>query len=484
MKREMMMGLVLVVGSVGCSTPEVANGQLQCAEASRACPDGFHCATDGTCWRDGDDPPTPDGPPASPEAGDGPDPLGAVAASLAGLVWKLPCGTVTGAACNTAPNATATAIVGGTPGTTYDITVHLRGVVEQKAYTGGCADGFWLAGGAPVDDGYNVFQLTISSPPQTYFVNQGESSHTYVDALDLTRTFRADAGATVTLYLDAGDGAEIKNVGMDGTTPVEVAGVPSALIAQPYAGQFVALDVTDVKVDPFATGSPGSGSPGGALAFAGGQRVAIGDAAALHPTSLTAEAWATYDGANGSYQSIVGKATGSGPLDSFTLWVSDGQLAAGVVTNGMTGAAHVPFSAAAGAWHHYAMTYDGAATRTSLYVDGQLVACAKGQPAPTYDASPLFIGADLEYGMPDGWWKGAIDEVRVWSAARSGDQIWADMHAHALGATPGLLGEWTFDEGAGQTASDSSGHGHTGVLGGTMTAEAADPQWIPSTVPH
>src|SRR5262245_13516537 len=57
-----------------------------------------------------------------------------VAGSLSGLVWKLPCeggNPNDPTTCRTTPKTVSTT-VGGTAGVTYDITVHLRGVFEQK----------------------------------------------------------------------------------------------------------------------------------------------------------------------------------------------------------------------------------------------------------------------------------------------------------------------------------------------------------------
>ncbi|HVY28799.1 MAG TPA: hypothetical protein VHB79_19720 [Polyangiaceae bacterium] len=54
----------------------------------------------------------------------------------------------------------------------------------------------------------------------------------------------------------------------------------------------------------------------------------------------------------------------------------------------------------------------------------------------------------------------------------------ADLHAHQLGPTRGLVAEWTFDAGAGQTVADSSGNALDAVLGSTSDVEASDPAWI------
>lgn len=52
--------LLIAVAAGGCFSPSYRDGDLRCAAGSgRACPDGFHCAVDGACWRDGRDPPRP-----------------------------------------------------------------------------------------------------------------------------------------------------------------------------------------------------------------------------------------------------------------------------------------------------------------------------------------------------------------------------------------------------------------------------------------
>lgn len=40
----------------GCFSPQYGSGDLLCSVPDRRCPEGFHCAFDGRCWRDGEDP--------------------------------------------------------------------------------------------------------------------------------------------------------------------------------------------------------------------------------------------------------------------------------------------------------------------------------------------------------------------------------------------------------------------------------------------
>jgi hypothetical protein len=79
----------------------------------------------------------------------------AVAVSLSGLRWELPCAASTSAnVCSVAGFTTKTTTMGGVPGALYALQLRFRGVVEQKTYTGGQADGYWYIGGASNGDAY------------------------------------------------------------------------------------------------------------------------------------------------------------------------------------------------------------------------------------------------------------------------------------------------------------------------------------------
>ena len=84
--------------------------------------------------------------------------------------------------------------------------------------------------------------LDVSSPGQTYFVNQG-ISHRVVVALDYTETVPIASGATVTLHADSRDSYELRNVDSSGQ-PIVVPGVAPAPGA--FDGQFVQMDVVSV----------------------------------------------------------------------------------------------------------------------------------------------------------------------------------------------------------------------------------------------
>jgi hypothetical protein len=53
-----MRAAVLCVAALAaaCDSPSFQSGHLMCSATAPACPAGFHCADDGKCWRDGENP--------------------------------------------------------------------------------------------------------------------------------------------------------------------------------------------------------------------------------------------------------------------------------------------------------------------------------------------------------------------------------------------------------------------------------------------
>ena len=355
-----------------------------------------------------------------------------VAGSLSGLLWKLPCtGPHYSVSCPSEPTVTVNSVLGGAVGVTYDVTLHFRGVVERKNYLGGCSDGaYWQSGGTDNGDIGNVYALHVSNPPQDYFLNVGIGPQNVPVAIDYVKTVRIDAGATVTLFAASKDAAELFNSDAS-STPISI---PGTSVAQPFDGQFIQMDVEAVTPSSIASSAViGGGTSGSALNFSGAQLAIVADSTALHPTSVTQEAWFKFNGASGPYNAILGKPEGTGINDSYVLWFESGSVRGYV---GATSSAQIslPWSDVT-QWHHAAFTYDPQAARQTLYIDGAVVACAAASGVIAYDAHPLYIGADSDNGYLSGFWNGSLDEVRVFSTARSADQIWADLHTHKLGPT-------------------------------------------------
>lgn len=154
----------------------------------------------------------------------------------------------------------------------------------------------------------------------------------------------------------------------------------------------------------------------------------------------------------------------------------------------------------AGRWYHVACTYDQATQTVRVYVDGKIQSeetgvgisapskknqinlamralydlwnSASETEKPQYetdetgynklgDAYQFFIGRSYNEYRP---LNGKIAEARVWSVARTPEQIWENMYEIAdPESDPTLLGYWKFNEGAGNTIKDYSMYGNDGV---------------------
>jgi parallel beta-helix repeat protein len=109
-------------------------------------------------------------------------------------------------------------------------------------------------------------------------------------------------------------------------------------------------------------------------------------------------------------------------------------------------------------WTHLTVTYNG--SRLTLYRNGVAVGTSNvsGPVPPT--TGTLQIAAS-QYGE---YFKGLIDEVRVYNTALSATDIQAAYKQEAETESSGLVAHWKFDDGSGSTASDASGNGNTATL--------------------
>ena len=128
------------------------------------------------------------------------------------------------------------------------------------------------------------------------------------------------------------------------------------------------------------------------------------------------------------------------------------------------------------AWQHVAVTFDlGTLT---FYVNGLQQGVRFGVPTPVQRAGPIHIGKRSTDNLR--FFDGGIDELRIWNRALSQPEIQTNMNVELAGTEPGLIAYYKFNEGAGQTASDSSGNGHGGTLGSTTGSDSSDPFWVGS----
>lgn len=157
--------------------------------------------------------------------------------------------------CVTVADVSRSTQVTGQPGRLYDVEVRIRGVVETRNWVGGVPEAPFIVRGArsgalpPESDAWNVYELRVSQPQESWALNVGSSGEYFCHQVDSTFTFRASAGATVTLFASAVDGNRTQILNRRDTgQPIVVPGVAPAPAA--FDGQFLQLDVLSVTLAP------------------------------------------------------------------------------------------------------------------------------------------------------------------------------------------------------------------------------------------
>jgi hypothetical protein len=199
-----------------------------------------------------------------------------------------------------------------------------------------------------------------------------------------------------------------------------------------------------------------------------GANINFGDVADLGST-FTLEAWTkSQTGIAGANNDIISKVGGGGSTNGYELAVAIPSSARGGVFNSVgTDWAHnygVWGSSASTpeVWFHLALTYDNDTLR--LYENGSLIAShTVGAHAVINTANPLMIGGNANNMN---WWQGWIDEVSIWSVARTAAEIQNSYLTSLSGSENGLLAYWNFDAGSGASVSDVFGQGLTSNLNG------------------
>lgn len=138
-------------------------------------------------------------------------------------------------------NFTAEKDFGGEKGKRYAVTLRFRGVVEPMMYKNGKQVGdYFYIGGEKNNGTYNVYQIKVSSPESHYFLNRQDKVGHQIFTIDYTQTIEIDGGAKITFHGDGQNGRLITN--FKKLVVPDVAPAP-----KPYNGQFVQVDVVEVK---------------------------------------------------------------------------------------------------------------------------------------------------------------------------------------------------------------------------------------------
>jgi len=298
-------------------------------------------------------------------------------------------------------------------------------------------------------------------------------------------------GTTLTMYINGAYSNSVAKTGALGTNTATL-----YIGSRNASGNFFPGQIDDVRIYDYARTAAEvyndyksthgtmvgdtkfvDGKIGKALEFDGtGDYVKIADESSLDlTTEMTLSAWIKpSDVAN--YRQIVSKFGASGAYSYQIGQAPAGEMRSDISGNG-TSYASVATSGlgmSTGNWYHVATTFNSGVYK--IYVNGSEEASTTSSVTSLYPGTAnLTIGvsaADVQY------FYGLIDNVRIYSYARTAAQILEDYNAGAArlgaqaageadpwgGALP--VGHWKLDENTGVLARDASENNNDGTLGG------------------
>lgn len=213
-----------------------------------------------------------------------------------------------------------------------------------------------------------------------------------------------------------------------------------------------------------------------AIAFSVGDRLSVPASPDLRLSSgsLTVEAWVRPLSSTG-YAWVVAKGDSNSHND-YLLGITNNRFR--FIANGpalpVTPSNDVSSDSAVrlGVWAHIAGVVDRARNEVVLYVNGRRAAYGPLTTSVILRDEVLYVGSR---GAGD-YIAGEIDDVRLWSRARTAAELAAEWNRRVSPSSPGLVADWTMDEGSGTATYDAT----------PIRREArfqGHPTWVVSTAP-
>lgn len=177
------------------------------------------------------------------------------------------------------------------------------------------------------------------------------------------------------------------------------------------------------------------------------------------------DALSTVFGIEGSFLVRIGDA--DRPRDQL-------QLATGSANGGNWPAANAAPGLPVNEWVHIAVVWDAVNGERIYYQNGKQVAYSNQAMSGSVTlSSNCYVGKSWN---EERYIPGEISELRVWSVARTADEIANNIY----GVSPeseGLVAYWKFNEGSGSTIVDHANGTNLSAVGGA-------PTWVPVTLPE
>ncbi|MBK9734023.1 MAG: HYR domain-containing protein [Saprospiraceae bacterium] len=316
--------------------------------------------------------------------------------------------------------------------------------------------------------------VTVTAPTTTD-VCAGTITGTTTNPL----TYNTQGTFTITWTFNDGNGnstTAMQTVIVDDVTPPVITCAANVTV-NTAAGLCTASGVT---LTPPTVSDNCPSTSNNALAFDGvDDHITMGDVNAVDGISqMTIEAWVYRTNTSG-FNSIVNKTFSQSGDIGIQLHLFDPndvyfRLASGSDAFGYTTGNQIPINS----WVHIAAVFDGTATgnanRVKIYINGVQKTLSFLGTIPSVTPNTT---APLQIAFPSPgaqYWNGKMDEVRIWTTARTSTQILSNFNSE-LNAQAGLLALYHFNQGVAggnnvgiTSVIDASGNG----LNGTLTNSA------------
>ncbi len=213
-----------------------------------------------------------------------------------------------------------------------------------------------------------------------------------------------------------------------------------------------------------------------------------GTNSSLRPTSaITLEAW-IFVHQNANWEGAVSYATDNGATESgYDLFCKGGSTNKWSIRVARVGMSEGDWAADPYAlltrwqWTHVAGTYDGSTSR--FYKNGALERSETNSGNIDWSPSPdKFYLGKFSDSNENNFFDGYLDEVRIWSVARTAAQIADNIHVELDGDETGLEAYFKMSNGSGTTLTDNSSNSNDGELRNMVTSGGSS-VWITSDAP-
>src|SRR6266571_1532798 len=300
------------------------------------------------------------------------------------------------------------------------------------------AGDYTLTVDAPADitGAYTFRQLDPANTTNVYRFSATTGERFYFDFKSLSggtvnwRLLDPNGGSVFGLIPISQEGEYTANFDGSYTLVIEGAMANTGVVSYSFNAQRIVDDVKPlVPGESQGTGPQWTaGQLGGGIYLDGLQYGEVASNASIDLTqNVTMEAWIKVDRFANTLMPIFYKGSGNPAERTYSLWLnSNGSVLA--TTGDATGDPSEPTAAGLvglNQWQHVAAVIDrGTTPQLRIFVDGVQRATATLRTTPARsNTNPLLIGRQLETNFTFANFEGTIDEVRVWTVARTAAQI-------------------------------------------------------------